>query len=81
MSNEDKPVNGVGSVAFGGNGKGRRRLGYLLLFVCATMGFLDGFTFYTAQLGIVIAVGTIGMSLLISGLAKDVVSLLKGAIT
>ena len=81
MSNGETPANGVGSNAFGGNGKGRRRVGYILLITAGVIGFLDGFDFFTAQLGIVIAIGAIGMSLLISGLAKDVVALMKGAIS
>ena len=81
MTNGKGETIGVGSKEFGGNGQGRRNVGYIMILADAVMGLLHGFGFYTAEPAIIWAIGIIGLGLLISGIAKDVVALGKSAIS
>ena len=61
----------------GERGKSRRNMGVFMIFVCGAIAVLQGFTFFISEPGMVWATGVIGMSLLISGIAKDVVAIAK----
>ena len=61
-------------------GKVRRFFGGFMVGISGLMAFLSGFSFYDVEAPLIWAVGVIGLSLLITGLAKDVVAIAKDAI-
>jgi hypothetical protein len=61
----------------GERGSSRRNCGVFMILVCGAVALMDGFKFFTGGTDMVWATGVIGMSLLISGIAKDVVAIAK----
>lgn len=59
----------------------RRSSGVFMIIVCGIMSLLHGFKFYEANSDIIWATGIIGLCLLISGIAKDVVSIIKAKVS
>lgn len=59
----------------------RRSSGVFMIIICGVIALLHGFTFYKTNYEIVWATGIIGLCLLISGIAKDVVSIIKAKVT
>lgn len=64
----------------GGVGTGRKVIGFILLLVFAAMGLMSGFEFYDPTPAIMWAIGIVGLSLMIAGIAKDVVAIAKNVI-
>lgn len=58
----------------------RKAIGFILLLVFGTMGLLSGFGFYNISGTVIWAVGIVGLALMISGIAKDVVAIAKNVI-
>lgn len=69
MPNENK--------GFGQIGGTRRTAGFIMIMICAISAFLSGFGFYNIETPVIWAEGVVGLSLLVSGIAKDVVALAK----
>lgn len=64
----------------GGIGTGRKIIGFIVLLVFCTMSLLDGFEFYNANPTIIWSTGIVGLTLMIAGIAKDVVAIAKNMI-
>lgn len=64
----------------GGVGTPRKVIGFIILLIFAISGALDGFGFYSITPTIFWGLGVIGLSLMIVGLAKDVMFIAKKVI-
>lgn len=64
----------------GGVGTSRKVAGFMVIVVFAVMSFLSGFEFYNVVPSVLWVVGIIGLSLMIAGIAKDVIAIAKGAL-
>lgn len=59
----------------------RRGAGVFIIMIFGIVALLDGFDFYNIQTEVVWSLGIVGLCLLITGLAKDVTSIIKKKIS
>ena len=68
------------NIKTGGVGTLRKVMGALTIAGFIAISVMDGFKFYDANPNIVWATGIIGLGLMISGIAKDIVAIAKTAV-
>ena len=64
----------------GGVGTSRKVIGFIVLLGFTATFIMDGFDFYNANPTIIWAEGIIGLGLMITGIAKDIVAIAKRAV-